>query len=86
MRFGSLKTQTRFAAESRKTRENAWFSQRFEEIKEKQIKMSMKNEAATARPDKREKTRGFRLVLKERARGNDEKASPKARTRGFRNA
>ena len=49
----------------------------------------MKNEAATARPDKREKrvkTRGFRQVLKERARGNDEKASPKARTRGFKNA
>ena len=89
MRFGSLKTQTRFAAESRKTRENAWFSQHFEESNEKRIKTSMKNEAATARPEKREKrvkALGFRPVLKERARGNDEKASPKARTRGFRNA
>ena len=89
MRFGNLKARTRFAAESRKTRENVWFSQHFEKTYEKHLKTSMKNKAATARPDKREKrvkTRGFRQVLKERARGNDEKASPKARTRGFRNA
>ena len=76
MRFGSLTTQTRLAAESRKTRENAWFSQHFEESNEKRIKTSMKNETATARPEEREKrvkTYGFRQVLKERVRGNDEK-------------
>ena len=89
MRFGSLKTQTRFAAESQKTRENAWFSQHFEESNEKRIKTGMKNEAATTRPAKRAKrvkTRGFRQVLEERARENDEKGSPEARTRGFKNA
>ena len=89
MRFGSLKARTRFAAESRKTRENAWFSQHFQKSDEKRIKTSMKNEAATARPEKREKrvkTHGFRQVLEERARENDEKESPEARTRGFKNA
>ena len=89
MRFGSLKTQTRFAAESRKTRENAWFSQQLEKSDGKQIKTGMKNEAATTRPDKREKqvkTHGFRQVLEERARENDEKAGAEAWPHGPKNA
>ena len=76
MRFGSLKARTRFAAESRKSRENAWFSQHLEKSDEKRIKTGMKDEAATTRPAKRAKrvkTRGFRQVLEERARENDEK-------------
>ena len=89
LRFGSLKTHTRFAAESQKTRENAWFSQHLEKSDEKRIKTSMKNEAATTRSEKREKrvkTRGFWQVSEETSRENDEKASPEPPTRAFKNA
>ena len=80
---------TTFAAESQKTHENVCFLQRFKKSEEKRAKANLKNEGSAARRKKREKrvkTHGFRQVFEERARGNDEKASPKARTRGFRNA
>ena len=89
MRFGSLKARTRFAAESRKTRENAWFSQHFEKSEEKRPKVEQQNEEAKTEPEKREKrvkTRSFRQVSAERARENDQKASPEARRRAFKNA
>ena len=85
-----------FAAESRKTRENAWFSQRFKRIEEKRAKANLKNEGSAARRKKREKrikTRGFLNLFKERARGKRRKsrrgsAAPRhqkrVKTRGFR--
>ena len=86
--FRKPKVRTGFAAKSRKTRENAWFSQRFEKCEEKRAKAGRKNEGAAARPEKREKrgkTFGFRQVFEERARENDEKAGAEARPRGPKN-
>ena len=89
MRFGSLKARTGFAAKSRKTCENAWFSQRFEKSEEKQAKANLKNEGSMPRRkkcEKRVKTYSFRQVFEERARGNDEKGGAEARPRGIKNA
>ena len=83
------KVSITFAAESRKTRENAWFSQRFVKSEEKRAKANLKNKGFAAQPKKRKKrvkTRGFRQVFEERARGNDEKAGVEARPRGIKNA
>ena len=79
---------TGFAAEARKTRENAWFSQHSEKNKEKRTKAGMKNKVAATRPEKREKRNkmhGFRRVFEERALEIDEKAGAEARTRGAKN-
>ena len=86
MSFRSPEVRTGFAAESRKT---CFFTRGFRNISKKVMKSELKQVAATARPEKREKrvkTHGFRQVLEERARENDEKGSPEARTRGFKNA
>ena len=79
---------TGFAAEARKTRENAWFSQHSEKHIEKRTKAGMKNKAAATRADKREKrvkTRGFRRLLEERAYKNHAKRGAEARARGAKN-
>ena len=89
MSFRKLEVRTGVAGKSRKTRENAWFSQRFEKCEEKRAEANVKNESSQARSEKREKrvkTRGFRQVFEERARENDEKAGAEARPRGLKNA
>ena len=89
MSFQSPEVRTGCVAKSQEMRENAWFWQHSEKNEKKRAKTMLKNEGTAARPEKRKKrmkTRGFRQVLEERARENDEKASPEARTRGLKNA
>ena len=89
MSFRKPEVRTGFASKSRKTRENAWFSQRFEKCEEKRTKANVKNKGSAARSKKREKrvkTRGFRQVFEERARETDENAGAEARPRDPKNA
>ena len=88
MSFRKPEVRTGFAGKSRKTRENAWFSQRCEKYEEKRAEANVKNEKSQARSEKLEKrvkTNGFRQVFEERARENDEKTGAEARPRGPKN-
>ena len=83
MSFRRPEVITGFAAEARKTHENAWFSQHSEKNNEKRTKAGMKNKVAARRTDKREKcvkTHGFRRLFEERAHKNHKK---EARKRGL---
>ena len=88
MSFRRPEAITGFAAEARKTRENAWFSQHSEKNNEKRTKAGMKNKVAATRADKREKhvkTHGFRHVFEKHAHKNHEKRGAEAKARGTKN-